>query len=380
MKTFKNAKIYVEGQGIVKTSLTFGEKILSIGGTAKGEEIVLPNDAVVVPGFIDEHIHGAGGCDAMDANAQALSTVARVVTAEGTTSFLATTMTQSKENITKALQTVRQYSQSHDCNGAKVIGVHLEGPFISLKHIGAQPKEYVQTPCVELFDEYYSASGNKIKVVSLAPEEIGADKLIKHLAKNSVVVSIGHTDAGFADVERAVANGASCVTHTYNAQTGLHHREVGVVGSAMLFDELYTEIICDTIHVSVPAIKLLVKNKPHDKVILITDSMRAKGLRDGESELGGQTVYVKDGQARLKDGTLAGSVLKMNVAVKNMVEKVGVPFEEAIDFATANPARNLGIYGEVGSIAVGKRADLTVLDSNYNVLYTFVDGKNVYKA
>ena len=149
-------------------------------------------------------------------------------------------------------------------------------------------------------------------------------------------------------------------------------------------DELadYTDIadMDAAVHVSVPAIKLLVKNKPHDKVILITDSMRAKGLRDGESELGGQTVYVKDGQARLKDGTLAGSVLKMNVAVKNMVEKVGVPFEEAIDFATANPARNLGIYGEVGSIAVGKRADLTVLDSNYNVLYTFVDGKNVYKA
>ena len=191
--------------------------------------------------------------------------------------------------------------------------------------------------------KFVEASGNKIKVVSLAPEQNGASELIAYLKDNNIVASIGHTQAGFKDVARAVEVGASSVTHTYNAQTPLHHREAGVVGSAMLIDELYTEIICDLIHVCKEAIMLVVKNKPDDKVILITDSMRAKHLPDGESELGGQKVIVKNGEARLVDGTLAGSVLKMNEALKNIVTKVGVPLEKAIDFATANPAKSLGI-------------------------------------
>ena len=224
------------------------------------------------------------------------------------------------------------------------------------------------------------ASGNAIKIVSMAPEIDGADELVAHLTAQGIVSSIGHTAAGVADVEKAIAAGASNVTHTYNAQTALHHREIGVVGSAMLFDELNCELIADTIHVSVPALQLLAKCKPHDKLTLITDAMRAKGLGDGESELGGQTVIVKNGEARLVDGTLAGSVLLMNRAIENMVEKVGVPFLTAVDYATANPAKNLGVWDEIGSIKVGKRADFTVLDSKYNVILTIRDGEIIYKA
>jgi len=379
MKCFKNALVYVAGEGLKKCSVTFDEKIVGIGDNATGEEIVLPEGAIVLPAFIDQHIHGAGGSDGMDATVADYEIIAKTVAAEGTASFLVTTMTQSVENITKAMQAVKEYREGeHD--GARVVGIHLEGPFIAAAYKGAQPLEYVAVPDVETFKAYNEASGNAIKIVTLAPEVEGAQELIKYLSENGIVASIGHTGAKCANIEKAIANGASNVTHTYNAQTALHHREIGTVGSAMLFDELNCELIADTIHVSVPAMKLLIKSKPADKVSLITDAMRAKGMPDGVSELGGQVVYVKNGEARLEDGTLAGSVLRMNRAVQNVVTKVGVPFTQAVDYATINPARMLGIDGETGSIAVGKRADFTVINENYDVLYTVSGGKVIYKA
>ena len=380
MKAFVNATVYVEGEGLVKTSVSFNEKIEAIGNVTSADAITLPADAIVLPGFIDQHIHGAGGSDAMDGTREALSTIANTIAAEGTTSFLATTMTQSKENILGAMVAVKSYREEAPADGARLLGIHLEGPFIAAAHKGAQPLEYVAKPSIDVFDTYNAASGNAIKLVSLAPEEEGADALIAHLNAQGVVPSIGHTGAKCADVRAAIRNGARNVTHTYNAQTALHHREIGVVGSALLYDALNSEVICDTIHVSVPALQLLAKCKPHDKLTLITDAMRAKGLGDGESELGGQTVIVKNGEARLVDGTLAGSVLLMNRAIENMVEKVGVPFLTAVDYATANPAKNLGVWDEIGSIKVGKRADFTVLDSKFNVLLTIRDGEIIYKA
>lgn len=380
MKGLKNVTAYVAGKGLVKTDIAFEDgKIVAIGKLDNVEPI-FDTDGVVLPGFIDEHIHGAGGADAMDGTEDALQTISEYVAKEGTTGFLATTMTQSPENIGKALKNVKTVREKGEYKGAEILGVHLEGPFISPKHVGAQPLEYVAKPAPETFDKYNEISGGNIKVVTLAPEVEGGLDLVKHLAKIGVVASIGHTGAKFSDVEAAVAAGATNVTHTYNAQTPLHHREAGVVGAAMLIDELNCEMICDTIHVSVPAIKIFVKNKPHDKFTLITDAMRAKGMPDGLSELGGQQVFVKNGEARLSDGTLAGSVLKMNVAVKNLVEKVGVSFTDAIDFASANPAKNLGLYDERGSIEVGKRADFAVMDKDYNILCTVIGGKVVYKA
>lgn len=382
MKAFKNATVYVDGEGLKKCTLCFDEKIEKISRCIeKGAEVIeLPENAIVLPGFIDEHIHGAGGSDGMDGTVEDIATIAKTIAAEGTTSFLVTTMTQSKENITKAMQAVKTYREADSAEGARVVGIHLEGPFIAAAHKGAQPLEYVKEPQIAAFDEYNAASGNAIKIVSLAPEVEGAEEFIRHLKANGIVASIGHSGAKVADVEKALAAGVRNVTHTYNAQTGLHHREIGVVGSAMLFDELNCELIADGIHVSVPAMKLLVKNKPADKLTLITDAMRAKGLPDGESELGGQKVFVKNGEARLADGTLAGSVLQMNRAVQNLVEKVGVPFEMAVDCATINPAKALGIDGEAGSIKVGKRADFTVLNDKYDVLLTVRGGKVVYKA
>lgn len=382
MKCFKNATVYVDGEGLKKTTVCFDETIQKISrcAVAGAEEIVLPDDAIVIPGFVDEHIHGAGGSDGMDGTVEDIAIIAKTIAAEGTTSFLVTTMTQSKDNITKAMQAVKEYRNANAKDGARVAGIHLEGPFIAADYKGAQPLEYVVAPDKDVFDEYNAASGNAIKIVSLAPEVAGADEFIRHLAKQGIVASIGHSGAKYPEIANAVNAGAKNVTHTYNAQTALHHREIGVVGSAMLIDALNCELIADTIHVSVPAMQLLVKNKPADKLTLITDAMRAKGIPDGVSELGGQTVYVKNGEARLENGTLAGSVLRMNRAVQNMVEKVGVPFTQAVDYATINPAKTLGIDGEVGSIKVGKRADFTVLNTSYDVLLTVRDGEVIYKA
>lgn len=380
MKCFNNALVYVEGAGIKRRSIEFDEQILRICKKSKAEEIEIPFDAIVLPGFIDQHVHGAGGSDAMDGTTKDISIIANALAKEGTTSFLVTTMTESKENILKCMMAVKEYREKDHDNGARVLGIHLEGPFISSAHKGAQPEEFVQEPDIKTFDEYNIASGNAIKMVSFAPEVNGANKFLRHLKENGVVASIGHSGAKYEDVENAVLNGAKSVTHTFNAQTGLHHREVGVVGSAMLIDDLNCELIADTIHVSVPAMKLLVKNKPSDKITLITDAMRAKGMPDGESELGGQKVFVKNGEARLVDGTLAGSVLTMNKAVENMVNLVSVEFIKAVDYATINPAKNLGLDDKIGGIKVGKKADFVVIDKDFNIFMTIRDGKIIYKA
>ena len=377
MKGFKNSWIVTE-KGLEKTSLVYDELFTEIG-TEHEELEQLPEDYVVVPGFIDQHIHGAAGSDAMDGTVEDLSKIANAVAKEGTTAFLATTMTQSPENITNALKAVRDYIESKPATGAEVLGVHLEGPFISKDFAGAQPYEYIATPDVEVFKKYQDASGDNIRLVSLAPEEEGSSELIAYLKENNIVASIGHSNSKYADVEKAVKAGATNLTHTYNAMKPVHHREVGTVGSAYLFDQLACECICDGIHVSGPAIKLLHKNKPNDKFILITDAMRAKHLPDGVSELGGQVVIVKNGEARLENGTLAGSVLRMNNAVKNVMNFLNLPLEEVVKYASINPAKNLGVADKLGSIAVGKRADFVVLDKDLNVVKTVRAGKVIFE-
>lgn len=376
MKGFKNTWIVTE-KGLEKTSLTYDEKFVTIGKNEEGLQ-ELPEEYVVVPGFLDEHIHGAAGSDAMDGTMEDLGKIANALASEGTTAFLATTMTQSPENITKALKAVKAYRELSPESGAEILGVHLEGPFISKDFVGAQPIEYVAKPSVEVFKKYQDASGDCVRIVTLAPEVEGSTELIKYLVSQNIVASIGHTNATYADVKKAVEAGATNLTHTYNAMKPLHHREVGTVGSGLLFDELNCECICDGIHVSGPAIQLLHKNKPADKMTLITDAMRAKHMPDGVSELGGQVVIVKNGEARLENGTLAGSVLKMNNAVKNVMKFLNLPLEEVVKLASQNPAKNLGVFDQMGSIKEGKRADFVILDKDLNVVQTVRNGKVIY--
>lgn len=379
MKGFKNSWILTE-KGKIKGNLVIENGLIkSIGDESSSDLVELDENLIVIPGFIDEHIHGAAGSDAMDGTIEDLNKIACALASEGTTGFLATTMTQSPENIKKALNAVKEYRMKNISEGAEILGVHLEGPFIAKEHVGAQPIEYVQEPSVLNFKQYEEASGNTIKIVTLAPEVEGASDLIKYLKSKNIVASIGHTGAKYADVERAVLAGATNATHTYNAMKAIHHREVGTVGSTFLFDELNAEIICDGIHVSSPAIRLLYKNKPHNKFTLITDAMRAKHMPDGDYELGGQPVIVKNGEARLHDGTLAGSVLKMNLAVKNVMKFLNLPLEEVVKYATINPAYNLGVDDVIGSIKEGKLANLVVVDNDLNVYMTIRNGIVVYK-
>ncbi|MBQ7340432.1 MAG: N-acetylglucosamine-6-phosphate deacetylase [Clostridia bacterium] len=378
---FKNVNAYIYKQGIVKVDIAIENgKIVKIGNNLDIDEVIKVKDnQVVLPGFIDQHIHGAGSFDAMDKNASNVLGIAENLLKEGTTCFLTTTMTQSKENIINSLQAINSAIKSQK-TGAKILGVHLEGPFISKKYIGAQPLEFVKEFDIEFFDELQSKSQNIIKMVTLAPEEKGGAEFVKGLTKRGVISSVAHSDAGYNDIEKAYQNGLSCVSHTFNAQRPIHHREIGVAGTGLLLDGIYTEIICDLIHLSIPAIKLVLKCKQKDKIILITDSMRAKGLDDGISELGGQKVIVKNGEARLENGALAGSTLKMNVAIKNLVENCDVKLEDAVDFATINPATHLKIEKDYGSIEVGKNASFCVLNPDFSVAKTIVDGKELYKA
>ena len=373
---FTNCNILTE-EGLKKTSLEIKDgKIAKIGEFVGGVE--LNEEYFVLPGFIDQHVHGAAGSDAMDGTKEDLLKIANALASEGTVAFLATTMTQSVENINKALNAVKEYKEANIEEGAEILGVHLEGPFISLKHIGAQPLEYVAKPDVEVFKKYQEVSGNNIKLVSLAVEEEGATELVEYLAKTGVVASLGHTDATASAVEAAIKAGAKNVTHTYNAMKPLHHREIGTVGSALLYDELNCELICDGIHVSKPAINLLRKCKPQDKLTLVSDAMRAKHMPDGEWELGGQAVFVKNGEARLIDGTLAGSTLLMNTGLRNIKNVLELSLEDTINMATKNPAINLGIYDTKGSIKEGKDADFAVIDNDFNVYMTVVEGNVVF--
>lgn len=341
----------------------------------QAEVIELPEDSTIVPGFIDVHIHGAGGADTMDATTEAITTMASVLPEEGTTSFLATTITQEQKAIMKALENAADYISHHNHPGkAEVLGLHLEGPFINEARKGAQPAQHIIAPDIELFAKMQKASGNNIRLVTLAPEKENGNHLIAYLAENGVIASIGHSDATYAQMAEAVKAGATHVTHLFNGMRGMHHRDPGVAGAALLFKELKIEMIADGIHVVPEMLDLSLRTKGTDGVILITDSMRAKCLKNGNYDLGGQEVSVADGKALLADGTLAGSILKMKDSLQNMMEFTGISLEEAVKLASENPARQLNIFDRKGSIAPGKDADLVVLDSKHEVAMTFCRG------
>lgn len=337
-------------------------------------------DHVLIPGMIDVHIHGANGADTMDATYQALDTITETLPKEGTTSFLVTTITQSTEKIEKALINVANYLQNGTKEGhAEILGVHLEGPFISKEKAGAQPLDYIIEPDVELFNKFQRLSNHQIKLVTLAPEVDPDFALIKHLRKDGVVASIGHSNATYDEIDQAIEAGTTHVTHLYNGMSGLHHREPGVVGGALLRDELYAELIVDGIHSRPEMIKLAFQQKGKDRLILITDAMRAKCLRNGVYDLGGQEVTVKDGKAELKNGHLAGSVLKMADGFKNMLTFTDANLQSLVDMVATNPAKQLNVFDRKGSIAIGKDADLVILDEHYQVVMTFCKGVLSYE-
>ncbi|MFC3884909.1 N-acetylglucosamine-6-phosphate deacetylase [Bacillus songklensis] len=390
MKTLiKNVQIYMNAQKIETGYLLIEEDVIAeIGPMEKCPtvpdsytSIELSNKYKLIPGFIDLHIHGAAGADTMDGTKEALETMAIALPKEGTTSFLATTMTTAQSDIERALKNAASYMNEHNEKGkAEVIGVHLEGPFISPKRIGAQHPDHVILPSVELFRNWQEIAEGHIKLVTMAPEQPNGLELVRYLRKEGVVASIGHSDATYEQVIQSIEAGVNHATHLFNQMRPLHHREPGVVGAALLHDEIKCEIIADGIHVRPEMVRLAFKNKGKDGMILITDAMRAKCLGEGMYDLGGQAVTVKNQKATLEDGTLAGSIIKLKDAAKNMQAFTDCGLEAVIQMASANPAKQLNIYDRKGSIERGKDADLVVLDENDDVCMTFCRGRIAYST
>ena len=344
----------------------------------KYKEVILEIDAkgkYVSPGFIDIHIHGSGGYDTMDASVEALRIISTTIAANGVTAYLPTTMTMDTDSIYKALDAIRK-AMDTEIRGSKILGVHLEGPFINEKYKGAQQADNIIKPSYEIIKDYLDI----IKIITLAPEKDENHSFIKRVKHDSdITLSIGHSDASYEQTLEAIEDGISHATHVFNAMTPLNHRKPGIIG-AIFTSDITCDLIADLIHIHPAIFNILINAVHKDKVVLITDSMRAGCMKSGEYDLGGQKVIVKDGAARLQDGTLAGSVLTLNKAILNMLHNSNLEIYEAVAMATINPAKVINMDNKKGSIEVGLDADIVIFNDDIEVLTTIVEGKLVYET
>ncbi|MCD6212469.1 MAG: N-acetylglucosamine-6-phosphate deacetylase [Sulfurovum sp.] len=373
MKAIINAKLIINDEIAEGKTLLFDKSIVSISDNMhiNDLEVIDAKGNYVSAGFIDLHIHGSGGADAMDATPEALETISSTLLQTGTTSFLATTMTMSIEDIDNALQNIQDHKEN--VSGAEILGIHLEGPFINASKHGAQDKKYVQKPNIELIQNYL----HEIKMITIAPEVDGAEDFVKKLKKKHphIILSIGHSDSSYEKSKESFSWGVSHATHLFNAMNSYHHRTPGIVG-AVFDSDVTCDIIADLIHTHPSTLELTYKMKK-EKLILITDAMRAGCMKCGSYDLGGQTVTVSDGKATLKDGTLAGSVLKLNEALENMTKHTSMTRIEAINAVTKIPAQILGV--KKGQLKEGYDADIVIFDEDFSIISTLVAGEEKYK-
>ena len=380
MKKITNGKFILpddSGNFFIRSgiSLTFDEKISAIGDDTDAEEIIDAKNFYVAPGFINIHIHGCAGSDTMDESPDALDRMAEFLPGSGVTTFLPTTMTMPVPIIKRALKNIREkiFDGTKKISGAKIHGAHLEGPFVSPKFPGAQDPKNILPPDFEIFSDF----DDVIKIITFAPEELADFDFIDRCREKNIICSIGHSAADYETAIQAIERGATNITHLFKAQTGFHHRKPGVVGAA-LDSHAAVELITDNVHVHPAAQKIVSRIKSRGEIILITDSVRACGLGDGESELGGQKIFVTGKFARLADGNLAGGIATMNEVTKNFRENSGWEIPEVVETVTKNPARDLKNYDRTGSLEVGKFADITIFDEDFNIAKTFVNGEEKF--
>lgn len=335
-------------------------------------EIVDFSGKYIAPGFVDTHIHGLLNSDVMDNTPEAIKTISKGLLQFGVTSFLPTTLTDSVERLDESVENIKNVY--NDVEGAKIQGIFLEGPCFTEKYKGAQNKKYFINPTAEILDQWQEKSGNLVKKIAIAPEREDAVEFAEYATKNGVTVALGHSAATFDEAKRVVGAGANVFVHTYNGMSPLTHREPGMVGAAMELKNTFAELICDGHHVSPVAANIMMNAKTRENIVLITDCMRAGAMEDGQYTLGEFDVIVENGTARLLTGSLAGSVLSMNNAIKNVVDWNIATLEEAIKMASYNPAVSCNIDDKCGSIKPGLPADFVVIDDSLNVYNTYLDG------
>ena len=361
---------------------TSGERIAEIapdlqGRMNTGGEAVDLSGCTLVPGFVDIHIHASIGVDTCDASREGLKRVAAYLATKGVTSFCPTTMTVSSEEIRAARDNVRDCME-HPGPGARIAGVNMEGPYLSIHRKGAQKGEYIRTPDWRAFRDYYEGCGGIIKLLDVAPECEGAEELIRN-ASRLCTVSIAHTEADFAQAKQSFAWGVTHATHLYNAMSGFNHRAPGVVGAVFDTPAVSAELICDGFHIDPAVLRITFRVLGEDRTVIISDAMRAAGMKDGDYDLGGQNVQVRGGLARLAGGTIAGSTTNMHQEVKNLLS-YGVPFRQVIKSATINPARQIHEDHQTGSLEPGKYADIVALDENMDIRLVVCRGEIAFRA
>ena len=366
----KDAKIYDENDFKRQDIVVKDNVIHAICDNVKEGEYNLPSielsqDDYIIPGFIDIHIHGSQGADVMDADVDALDVISKSIFSHGVTSYLATTMTASNEDILKSMQAVSKYTSSKHSQRAKVVGIHLEGPFISPGKIGAQNPNYLQGADVEKLSNWHNASNSLIKKITIAPEIANADKVIQYCNSQNIISSIGHTSCTMAQALKAIDSGCSHATHLFNAMTPIEHRNPGAATALLMSKKVLAELIVDGIHLHPDMVKFTHEIMGGDNIALVTDAMSAQGAGEGVFDLGGQKVIVKNGAARLENGVLAGSVLTMNKALENMMKFSNCSLHDAVKMTSTNQAKSLGF--KKGQIKVGYDAEFVVLDKNYQI-------------
>jgi N-acetylglucosamine-6-phosphate deacetylase len=342
----------------------------------QGAQEIQASGKIAVPGFIDVHIHGAGGHDVMEGTEEALSTVARTLAAHGTTSFVATTVTASPDSICGSAEGIARYitlQQQAEDNRAQVLGVHFEGPFISPLRRGVHPTEWITLPSAALLQRFTEAAGGYAQILTIAPELLGAMPCIDAARKAGLVVAMGHTDATYEQARAAIAHGVRHAVHVYNAMRPFTHRDSGVIGAVLTSPDVTAELIADGVHVDETAMRILLQAKGAAGVILISDGISATGMPDGKYTLGTFEVTVASGVCRNAEGKLAGSTLTLDRALRNIVN-LGIPLPDALRMLTLDPATLLGIEFKKGSLRTGADADILLLDESLNVIQTWTRG------
>ena len=373
----QSKKVWIADQFLPAQVEMENGKIVSVAPYGTKTADVDYGDKRIIPGMIDVHCHGAYEFDTNYAEEAGLRNWAKNIVSEGVTAFLATTITQSEEVLTKAVANVAKVMED-GYEGAEILGIHFEGPYLDMKYKGAQPEEHIIKPSIEQFERFQAAAKGNIRYVTMATETDKDFELTRYLADKGIVVSIGHSAATYEQACMAFANGAQCLTHVYNGMTPLNHRANGLVGAAFRLRTMYGEVICDGNHSTTAALNMFFMSKGPDYAIMISDALMAKGTPIGSRHIfgGNEILIYPDGSAHLtKIDSLAGSTLCLNKGLKILIEDALVPVNYAINACTLNPANLLGIADRKGSIRTGKDADIVVLDDDYSVIQTYCMGE-----